>query len=89
MDILNDSSLGGRSYEPASALLSVEEDIGEFLPPSRLRRSGRRHWEEPILNITSFVDVLSVLLLFLLSVAALERLGAHDVSLPRETEAFA
>jgi biopolymer transport protein ExbD len=88
MDILNDSNLGGRSYEPASALLSVEEDIGEFIPPSRLRRSGRRRWEEPVLNITSFVDVLSVLLFFLLSVATLEKLGAHNVNLPQQTEEF-
>lgn len=89
MDILKDSSLGGRSYEPASALLSVEDEIGEFLPPSRLRRSGRRHWEEPVLNITSFVDVLSVLLFFLLSVATLEKLGAHNVNLPQQTDDFA
>ncbi len=89
MDILDDSSLGGREYEAASALLSDEEEIGEFLPPSRLRRSGRRHWQEPVLNITSFVDVLSVLLFFLLSVATLEKLGSHNVNLPQQSEAFA
>jgi biopolymer transport protein ExbD len=89
MDILDRSATGVHEYEPASALLSVEEDLGEFLPPSRLRRSGRRRWQEPVLNITSFVDVLSVLLFFLLSVATLEKLGAHDVSLPRQTDEFA
>lgn len=89
MDILDDSSLAGREYEAAAALLSDEETFGEFLPPSRLRRSGRRHWQEPVLNITSFVDVLSVLLFFLLSVATLEKLGSHNVNLPRQSEAFA
>jgi len=67
MDIIDDSNLRSGEYEPASALLSVEDD-GEMTPPSRLRRSSRRHWREPNLNITSFVDVLSVLLFFLLSV---------------------
>jgi len=89
MDVLDRSAIGGHGYEPASALLSVEEDIGEFLPPSRLRRSGRRKWHEPVLNITSFVDVLSVLLFFLLSVATLEKLGAHNVALPKQTDEFA
>jgi len=63
MDIIDDSNLRSGEYEPASALLSVEDD-GEMTPPSRLRRSSRRHWREPNLNITSFVDVLSVLLFF-------------------------
>ena len=90
MDILEDSALSGREYEAAAALLSDEDEetIGEFLPPSRLRRSGRRHWQEPVLNITSFVDVLSVLLFFLLSVATLDKLGSHDVNLPQQTDAF-
>ena len=86
MDIFDPSAARGHDYEPASALLSREEELGEFLPPSRLRRSGRRHWQEPVLNITSFVDVLSVLLFFLLSVATLEKLGAHNVNLPQQTD---
>jgi biopolymer transport protein ExbD len=89
MDILDKSAVSFHEYEPASPLLSVEEDLGEFLPPSRLRRAGRRRWEEPVLNITSFVDVLSVLLFFLLSAATLEKLGAHSVNLPRQSESFA
>jgi biopolymer transport protein ExbD len=88
MDILDDSNLRSADYEPASALLSVEEHIGDVLPPSKLRRSGRRQWREPVLNITSFVDVLSVLLFFLLSVATLDKLGSHDVALPKQTENF-
>jgi len=88
MDILDDANLRSADYEPASALLSVEDDVGEVLPPSQLRRSRRRHWQEPVLNITSFVDVLSVLLFFLLSVATLEKLGTHDVALPQQTESF-
>ena len=89
MDILDDSNLRSADYEPASALLSVEDDIGEVLAPSQLRRSRRRQWREPHLNITSFVDVLSVLLFFLLSVATLDKLGSHDVALPQQTESFA
>src|ERR1041384_2548195 len=88
MDILDDSNLRSADYEPASALLSVEDDVGDVLPPSQLRRSRRRQWQEPHLNITSFVDVLSVLLFFLLSVATLEKLGAHDVALPQQTTNF-
>jgi len=88
MDILDDANLRSADYEPASALLAVEEDIGDVLTPSQLRRSRRRQWREPVLNITSFVDVLSVLLFFLLSVATLEKLGAHDVALPQQTENF-
>src|SRR6266481_757958 len=88
MDILDDSNLRSADYEPASALLSVEEDSSDVLPPSKLRRSGRRRWQEPNLNITSFVDVLSVLLFFLLSVATLDKLGSHDVALPQQTESF-
>jgi biopolymer transport protein ExbD len=34
------------------------------------------------------VDVLSVLLFFLLSVATLEKLGAHEVALPQQTTNF-
>ena len=89
MDILDKSAVRGHEYEPAAAILEREEELGEFLPPSRLRRSGRRHWQEPVLNITSFVDVLSVLLFFLLSVATLERLGAHNVNLPQQSDEFA
>ncbi len=88
MDILDDSNLRSADYEPASALLSMEEDVGDVIPPSQLRRSHRRQWREPVLNITSFVDVLSVLLFFLLSVATLEKLGSHDVTLPQQTHAF-
>jgi biopolymer transport protein ExbD len=88
MDILDDSNLRSAEYEPASALLSVEDHVGDVLSPSQLRRSRRRHWQEPVLNITSFVDVLSVLLFFLLSVATLEKLGTHDVALPQQTESF-
>lgn len=87
MDILDDSNLGRADYEPASALLSVEDER-EMIPPSQLRRSRRRQWREPQLNITSFVDVLSVLLFFLLSVATLEKLGSHDVALPQQTDSF-
>jgi biopolymer transport protein ExbD len=89
MDILDDANLRGGDYQPASALLSMEDDFGEFIPPSQLRRSGRRRWREPVLNITSFVDVLSVLLFFLLSVATLEKLGSHDVNLLQQSQAFA
>lgn len=88
MDILDDSNLSRADYQPASALLSLEDDAGDILPPSQLRRARRRHWQEPLLNITSFVDVLSVLLFFLLSVATLEKLGTHDVNLPQQTEEF-
>ena len=88
MEILDDSHVRSTSYEPAGALLSTEDEIGEMIPPSRLRRSTRRHWQEPVLNITSFVDVLSVLLFFLLSVATLEKLGSHDVALPQQTTNF-
>ena len=88
MDILDDSNLRSGDYEPAGALLSTEDDQSEMIPPSRLRRSSRRHWREPVLNITSFVDVLSVLLFFLLSVATLEKLGSHDVTLPQQTTNF-
>ncbi len=89
MDILDDANLRGGDYQPASALLSMEEDFGEFLPPSQLRRAHRRRWQEPVLNITSFVDVLSVLLFFLLSVATLEKLGSHDVNLLQQSQSFA
>jgi len=88
MDILDDSNLRAGDYEPAGGLLTTEADFGEMIPPSRLRRSSRRHWHEPHLNITSFVDVLSVLLFFLLSVATLEKLGSHDVALPQQTTNF-
>lgn len=85
---LSDRNLGRGHYEPASALLDAEDDLGEFLPPSRLRRSRRSRFEEPVLNITSFVDVLSVLMFFLLSVVTLQRLGTHDVALPRASDSF-
>jgi len=88
MDILDDANLTRGAYEPPSALLYMDESIGEVLPPSRLRRSRRRHHQDALLNITSFVDVLSVLLFFLLSVATLEKLGQHEVTLPRQTESF-
>lgn len=89
MDILDDSHLAkSHDYDSVSALLSDEEAATDMVPPSRLRRSSRRHHTEPHLNITSFVDVLSVLLFFLLSVATLDRLGAHDVNLPQQTEEF-
>lgn len=89
MDIIDNSDLGGRNYEAAAALLALEDEMGDMLPPSQLRRSRRRRWQEPVLNITSFVDVLSVLLFFLLSVATLDKLGAHDVNLPKQSESFA
>ncbi len=89
MDILDDRSLGGRrSHDPASALLEHEDEFAEILPPSQLRRSGRRRHTEAELNITSFVDVLSVLLFFLLSVATMSKLGTHDVNLPQQTDEF-
>ncbi len=88
MDILDDSNLSSGGYEPAAPLLSNDENYGEMIPPSRLRRSRRLQRTEPHLNITSFVDVLSVLLFFLLSVATLDKLGAHDVALPQQTEKF-
>lgn len=87
MDILDDRSLGGRrSHDPASALLEQDE-FSEIIAPSQLRRSGRRRHTEAELNITSFVDVLSVLL-FLLSVATMSKLGTHDVNLPQQTDDF-
>ena len=89
MDILDDRDLRGGGYEPATPLLSMESDYGDVIPPSQLRRSRRSQRAEPHLNITSFVDVLSVLLFFLLSVATLEKLGAHDVNLPKQTDSFA
>ena len=89
MDILDDRSLGGRrSHDPAGALLEHEDEFAEILPPSQLRRSGRRRHTEAELNITSFVDVLSVLLFFLLSVATMSKLGTHDVNLPQQTDEF-
>ncbi|MGH7806067.1 MAG: ExbD/TolR family protein [Candidatus Binatia bacterium] len=89
MDILDDRSLGGRrAHDPASALLEQDDDFAEILPPSQLRRSGRRRHTEAELNITSFVDVLSVLLFFLLSVATMSKLGTHDVNLPQQTDDF-
>jgi biopolymer transport protein ExbD len=89
MDILDDRSLGGRrSHDPASALLEQEDEFAEIIPPSQLRRSGRRRHTEAELNITSFVDVLSVLLFFLLSVATMSKLGTHDVNLPQQTDEF-
>ena len=48
MDILDDSNLRKADYQPASALLSVEEDVGDVLPPSQLRRSGRRRHHAPL-----------------------------------------
>lgn len=88
MDILDDANLTSGGYQPAAPLLSNEENYGEMIPPSQLRRSRRLKRHEPHLNITSFVDVLSVLLFFLLSVATLDKLGAHDVALPQQTENF-
>src|SRR5690606_22473305 len=37
------------------------------LPVSRLRRR-KRHYEDPLVNLTSMVDVLSVLMFFLLTI---------------------
>jgi len=89
MDILDNAHLArSHDYDAVAPLLSEEEAATDMVPPSRLRRSSRRHYTEPHLNITSFVDVLSVLLFFLLSVATLERLGAHEVSLPQQTQDF-
>ena len=89
MDILDDRSLGGRrSHDPAGALLEHEDEFSEIIAPSQLRRSGRRRHTEAELNITSFVDVLSVLLFFLLSVATMSKLGTHDVNLPQQTDDF-
>lgn len=87
MDVLDKSDLG--EYEAASALLDREESGDDMLPPSQLRRSRRKHWKEPVLNITSFVDVLAVLMFFLLTVTTLEKLGAHEVNLPTTSESFA
>ena len=89
MDILDERSLGARrSHDPASTLLEQEDEFAEIIPPSQLRRSGRRRHSEAELNITSFVDVLSVLLFFLLSVATMSKLGTHDVNLPQQTDEF-
>src|SRR5262249_55547481 len=52
MDILDAPNLRAGGYEPAAPLLSNEDDMGVMIPPSRLRRSSRRHWNEPHLNIT-------------------------------------
>lgn len=88
MDILDDRSLGGRSSHESSVLLEQADEFADITPPSQLRRANRKRHVEAELNITSFVDVLSVLLFFLLSVATMEKLGTHDVNLPRQTEEF-
>ena len=43
MDILDDTNLRGGDYQPASALLSEADALGDFIPPSQLRRTRRRH----------------------------------------------
>lgn len=88
MDILDDRNLGRSSMDHTSALLEQSDEFSEITPPSQLRRSQRRRHVEAELNITSFVDVLSVLLFFLLSVATMEKLGSHDVNLPQQTDDF-
>ncbi|MEA2624683.1 MAG: Biopolymer transport protein ExbD/TolR, partial [Candidatus Binatota bacterium] len=88
MDVMDDSHLGRSQYEAPQALLEMEDEYAEPVRPSQLRRARRTRWTEPVLNITSFVDVLSVLLFFLLSVATMEKLGAHDVNLPQQTQDF-
>jgi len=88
MDILDDRSLGRSSHEHTSALLEQSDEFAAITPPSQLRRSQRRRHVEAELNITSFVDVLSVLLFFLLSVATMEKLGSHEVNLPQQTDDF-
>jgi biopolymer transport protein ExbD len=47
---------------------SVDWPEDESGAPSRLARRGKRRYDEPLVNLTSMVDVLSVLMFFLLSI---------------------
>jgi len=51
--------------EPTAAQLTHAWE--ESLPVSRIRRR-KRHYEDPLVNLTSMVDVLSVLMFFLLTI---------------------
>ena len=51
--------------EPAAAAAAIEWE--ESLPASRIRRRKRR-FDDPLVNLTSMVDVLSVLMFFLLTI---------------------
>jgi biopolymer transport protein ExbD len=50
---------------PARPIIELWE---ESTAPSRLIRRGKRRYDEPLVNLTSMVDVLSVLMFFLLSI---------------------
>jgi len=47
---------------------SVADPWEESAIPVRLIRRGKRRYDEPLVNLTSMVDVLSVLMFFLLSI---------------------
>ena len=51
--------------EPTAASAAIEWE--ESLPASRIRRRKRR-FDDPLVNLTSMVDVLSVLMFFLLTI---------------------
>ena len=46
----------------------AEQQWEQSTPPSRLVRRRRKRYDETIVNLTSMVDVLSVLMFFLLSI---------------------
>jgi len=51
-----------------TAAASAAESWEERAVSVRLMRRGRRHYDETLVNLTSMVDVLSVLMFFLLSI---------------------
>ena len=51
---------------PSAAM--AEQQWEQSTPPSRLVRRRRKRYDETIVNLTSMVDVLSVLMFFLLSI---------------------
>jgi biopolymer transport protein TolR len=54
--------------EDRTAAASAAESWEESARSVRLIRRGRRRYDEPLVNLTSMVDVLSVLMFFLLSI---------------------
>jgi len=54
-----------RTPNPARPIVELWE---EETVPVRLIRRGKRRYDEPLVNLTSMVDVLSVLMFFLLSI---------------------
>src|SRR6266851_805957 len=54
--------------EDRTAAASPAEPWEESAVSMRLIRRGRKRYDDPLVNLTSMVDVLSVLLFFLLSI---------------------